>query len=344
MDAAFLLAVGSFLLTVELFYLQWETDFLPLLALTRRRRSTGKPVLVIIFLENTRILWCWILATFLPFSTGTGNFSVSDTVDKISFFTYSWSFLAYSFSFSAYNWSFLAYSFSFSAYNWSFLAYSRKVRLIRALRDCKQRSLTVSKKAPTVSKQASPKDLASGAPSQILRGVIWVRLVLNACMQPLSIPVWTSSQNLNGIQQTGFFRVPQKEIGKRSSIPFSFLVTFSDSSVTLCSALFCQTPFAALHLRQGEETLSQYSSRDNRVKSHPQAVMMGLCGACWKLISSHDRRFGADQGPIRTNQRYATTRRQQGLRFGLLPSGTFGWLTDLWSSHFLASFCVCDTP
>ena len=30
------------------------------------------------------------------------------------------------------------------------------MRLIRPLRDCKQRSLTVSKKAPTVSKKASP--------------------------------------------------------------------------------------------------------------------------------------------------------------------------------------------
>ena len=38
----------------------------------------------------------------------------------------------------------------------AFFAYSGKVRLIRALRDCKQRSLTVSKKAPTVSKKASP--------------------------------------------------------------------------------------------------------------------------------------------------------------------------------------------
>ena len=38
----------------------------------------------------------------------------------------------------------------------AFLAYSGKVHLIRALRDCKQRSLTVSKKAPTVSKKASP--------------------------------------------------------------------------------------------------------------------------------------------------------------------------------------------
>ena len=34
----------------------------------------------------------------------------------------------------------------FFAYSWSFFAYSGKLRLIRALRDCKQRSSTVSKK------------------------------------------------------------------------------------------------------------------------------------------------------------------------------------------------------
>ena len=38
----------------------------------------------------------------------------------------------------------------------AFLLTSGKVRLIRALRDCKQRSSTVSKKAPTASKKASP--------------------------------------------------------------------------------------------------------------------------------------------------------------------------------------------
>ena len=47
-------------------------------------------------------------------------------------------------------------SFSFVTCSWSFFAYSGKVRLIRALRYCKQRSLTVSKKAPTVSRKASP--------------------------------------------------------------------------------------------------------------------------------------------------------------------------------------------
>ena len=81
------------------------------------------------------------------------------------FFAYSWKLPAYSgaflltvdnFSFFAYSWSFFAHSFSFFTYSWSFFAYNGKVRLMRALRGCKQRSSTVSKKAPTVSKKASP--------------------------------------------------------------------------------------------------------------------------------------------------------------------------------------------
>ena len=52
------------------------------------------------------------------------------TIDNCSFFTYNWSLFAC----------------SFFTYNWSFFAYSGKVRLIRASRDCKQRSLTLSKK------------------------------------------------------------------------------------------------------------------------------------------------------------------------------------------------------
>ena len=81
------------------------------------------------------------------------------------FFAYSWKLPAYSgaflltvnkFSFLLTIGAFFAYKFSFLTYSWSFFAYSGKVRLIRALRDCKQRSLTVSKKAPTVSKKASP--------------------------------------------------------------------------------------------------------------------------------------------------------------------------------------------
>ena len=58
------------------------------------------------------------------------------------------------FSFFSYGWSFFGYNSSFFTYSWSFFAYSGKVRLIRALGDCKQRSLTVSKKARTVSKKA----------------------------------------------------------------------------------------------------------------------------------------------------------------------------------------------
>ena len=68
------------------------------------------------------------------------------TIDNLSFFTDSWSF----FSLTA-----LAFLFTIGAFLLT-LPYSGKVRLIRALRDCKQRSLTVSKKAPTVSKKASP--------------------------------------------------------------------------------------------------------------------------------------------------------------------------------------------
>ena len=85
-----------------------------------------------------------------------------------SFFAHSWKLPAYSraflltvdnFSFSAYSWSFFAYSFSFFTYSWSFFASSGKVRLISALRDCKQRRSTVSKKASTVSKKAPPEFL-----------------------------------------------------------------------------------------------------------------------------------------------------------------------------------------
>ena len=80
-------------------------------------------------------------------------------------FAYSWKLPAYSgafllatdnFGVFAHSWSFFAYNFSFFTYSWSFFAYSGKVRLIRALRDCKQRSSSVSKKAPTVSKKAPP--------------------------------------------------------------------------------------------------------------------------------------------------------------------------------------------
>ena len=94
---------------------------------------------IVIFCATNRD-GCSFFACSSKLPTYSGAFLL--TVDNFSFFTYSWSFLAY--------------SFSFLTYSWSFFAYSGKLRLIRALRDCKQRSLTVSKKAPTVSKKASP--------------------------------------------------------------------------------------------------------------------------------------------------------------------------------------------
>ena len=82
-----------------------------------------------------------------------------------SCFDYSWKLAAYSGAFllAVDNFSFLlavgAFLLTIELFfgcNWSFFAYSGKVRLIGALRNCKQRSLTLSKKAPTVSKKTSP--------------------------------------------------------------------------------------------------------------------------------------------------------------------------------------------
>ena len=96
------------------------------------------------------------------------------------FFAYSWRLPAYTgaflltidnFSFFTYSWSFFAYGFSFFTHNWSFFAYSGKMPLIGALRDCKQRSLTVSEKAPTVSKKASPE--ITGASPLLVRGKMY---------------------------------------------------------------------------------------------------------------------------------------------------------------------------
>ena len=56
-----------------------------------------------------------------------------------------------------YSWSCFGYSLSLFTYTVGvFFAYSGKVHLIRALRDCKQRSLTVSNKAPTVRENFPP--------------------------------------------------------------------------------------------------------------------------------------------------------------------------------------------
>ena len=107
---------------------------------------------------------CWMYGNHGKHGNDENHENRGCKTDAVSF-AYSWKLPGYSgaflltvdnLSFSTYSWSFFAYSFTFFTYSWSFFAYSGKVRLIRALRGCKQRSLTVSKKAPTVSKKASP--------------------------------------------------------------------------------------------------------------------------------------------------------------------------------------------
>ena len=80
----------------------------------------------------------------------------STNMQRMRLFADSWKLPAYggaflltidNFSFFTYNWSFFAYSFSFFTYNWSFFAYNGKVRPIRALRDCKQRSFKCKQKS-----------------------------------------------------------------------------------------------------------------------------------------------------------------------------------------------------
>ena len=125
------------------------------------------PFLVFFTAKGARTVWPEILHYRNHFCPGI-NFGITlhslyrkyfsaAIIWGCGFFAYSWKLPAYSGAFllTVGNFSFFAYSFSFLTYKWSFFAYSGKVRLIKALRDCKQRSLTVSKKAPTVSKKAS---------------------------------------------------------------------------------------------------------------------------------------------------------------------------------------------
>ena len=68
-------------------------------------------------------------------------------------FTYSWDRELFLLTIGV----FIAYSFSSSTYNCNCFAYNGKLRQIRTVTDCKQRSTAVRKTAPTVSKKASPK-------------------------------------------------------------------------------------------------------------------------------------------------------------------------------------------
>ena len=104
----------------------------------------------------------WAHPSFLK--KGGGGEGVYDF--GCGFFAYNWKLPAFSGAFLLTVHNFLAFCLTvgaflltelcFFTYSWSFFTYSGKVRLIGALRDCKQRSLTVCKKAPTVGKKASP--------------------------------------------------------------------------------------------------------------------------------------------------------------------------------------------
>ena len=59
-------------------------------------------------------------------------------------------FTVHKFSFFTYNWSLFTHTFSVFCLQLELFCLQWKVHLISALRDCKQRCLTVSKKAPTV--------------------------------------------------------------------------------------------------------------------------------------------------------------------------------------------------
>ena len=67
--------------------------------------------------------------------------------------------------------------------------------------------------------------------------------------------LWDSTPQKWSNATMSICRVPQKQVGKRSSIVFfnfgHFLVTFL-TLLSLLSSLFCRTPFAGLLLRQGE--------------------------------------------------------------------------------------------
>ena len=122
---------------------------------TNRREEKGQKS------NKKRNLYFLVLSYFLDFWLFRiySSLWLAEAIAKgCGFYAYSWKLPAYggAFLLTVDKFSFFAYSFSFFTYNWSFFAYSGKVRLIRAFRDCKQRSLSVSKKAPTVSKKASP--------------------------------------------------------------------------------------------------------------------------------------------------------------------------------------------
>ena len=94
----------------------------------------------------------WVRTPFAPFADAAFLLTVGSFLLTVDLFYLQLTILAFSLTVGAS----LLTALAFFTYSWNFFAYSGKVRLIRALRDYRQRSLTVGKKAPTVSKKASP--------------------------------------------------------------------------------------------------------------------------------------------------------------------------------------------
>ena len=90
----------------------------------------------------TKNIGCCFFAYSWKLPAYSGAFLL--TIDSFSFFTYSWSFF--------FPLAVLAFSLTIGA----FLLTVGKCVLISASRDCRQRSSTLSKKAPRASKKASP--------------------------------------------------------------------------------------------------------------------------------------------------------------------------------------------
>ena len=87
-----------------------------------------------------------------------------------NFFAYSWKLPAYSGAFDL-QLTILAFYLQFYLLLLTILAFLLLTNIIiRALRDCKQRSLPVSKKAPTVSKKASPKSFRAVCKGRFANG------------------------------------------------------------------------------------------------------------------------------------------------------------------------------
>ena len=93
-------------------------------------------------------------------------------------------------------------AFSFFTCSWSFFAYSGKVRLISALRNCKQRSLTVSKEAPTVSKIIGHGEVRVYRGTGVSRGVqrtTWERSLKNWELQISCLEEFLDGENVLGL-------------------------------------------------------------------------------------------------------------------------------------------------